>query len=331
MARRLYTVAEIALAVRARIDEMNRDSIDTSRDILPALNRALEYATDIYARYYPDPYIGHVEIPLTSGETEYELPEDVYEDRLVKVDVRYGSTSAYQDVQRISYQDIALYESDNITSTPFYYALTGRTIKLVPAGTDQYTLRLWYVKSPEQLVLPQGRITLINTSGSNNYLLVEGIGDELTTETDQLASYVNVINSRTGEVRGTLQVASIDGNKIRFRTIPSRGVDEPVLGRTVSGSLADVNAQRDDYICLITGTCVPYLASPTSNFIIQFAIAELSRQLGTNSTEEEQVLAKFEDQVKRTWAGREPTARVAKRSSAFGVPFRRWILTQKGN
>jgi hypothetical protein len=331
MARRLYTVAEIALAVRARIDEMNRDSIDTTRDIVPALNRALEYATDIYARYYPDPYIGKVEIPLVEGETEYDLPEDVYEDRLVKVDVRYSDTAAYQDVQRVSYQDIAMYESNHINSVPFYYSLTGRTLKLVPAGMSTYTLRLWYVKNPEQLVLPQGRITLVNTSGSNNYLLVDGIGDDLTTETDQLASYVNVINSRTGEVRGTLQIASIDGNKIRFRTVPSRYPDMTVLGRTISGSLADVGAERDDYICLITGTCVPYLASPTSNFIIQYAIAELSRQLGTNSAEEEQVLAKFEDQVKRTWAGREPTARVAKRSGAFGVPFRRWILTQKGS
>ena len=326
MARRLYTVADIAESVRARIDEMNRDSIDTERDIVPALNRALEYATDVYARVYPDPYIASVTVPLAANQTEYDIPEDVYEDRLVKVDL-YIPSSGYAEITRVSYKDLANYQANALTSDPYYYAITGRKIVVVPTpSSTTNSIRLWYVKNPEQLVLPQGRITLVNDT--NQYVVLNDIGESLTAETDELNSYINIINFRTGEIRGTFQIARIEDARVYIRTNPSQ---DRILGRDINISLADLSISREDYVCLSTGTCVPYLASPTSNFIIQYAIAELSRQLGVNSVEEEQVLAKFEKQVQNTWAGREPTTRIAKRNPAYGTPIRRWTLTQKGN
>lgn len=323
MARRLYTVEDIARSVRARIDEMNRDSVDTERDIVPALNRALEYATDIYARIYPDPYIAYESLDLVNGQAEYDIPDDVYEDRLVKVDVKV-TDNTYNEVQRVSYQNLALYETESKSNTPFYYAIIGRKIRLVPRPLGGYDLRLWFVKNPEQLVLPQGRITLVQPTGQ--YLVVDNVGSDLSTESDSLSNYINVINFRTGEIKATYQIASIDGSRIYIRTSPSQTTSQ---GRDIATTLVDTPITRDDYICLSTGTCVPYLASPTTNFIIQFAIAEISRQLGINSVEEEQVLAKFEKQVQTTWAGREVTTRVVKRSGAYGTPVRRWTLTQK--
>jgi len=323
MARPLQTVQQLADSVRARIDELNRDSIDTERDILPALNRALEYSVDIYAKHYPDPFLAYTTLDLTT-EQEYDLPEDVYEDRIVKLEAK-TSNSLFQEIQRISYRDLTAYESDAPTPAPYYYAVVGRKLRLLPAPSGSYDARLWYIKYPEQLVLPQGRITVIG--GNNQYVVVDNPGNDLSTEVDELNSFVNIINSRTGEVRATLQIASIDDGRITFRSSPSRA---EVFGKTVLTSLADVGAKRDDYICISSGTCVPYLASPTSNFLIQFSVAELSRQLGINSVEEEQVLSKFEDQVKRTWAGRETTIRVAKRSPAFGLPLRTWPLLTKG-
>lgn len=323
MARPLYTVEQLADSVRARIDELNRDSIDTERDILPALNRALEYSVDIYAKHYPDPFLAHTTLDLTTSQ-EYDLPEDVYEDRIVKLEAK-TSNNLFQEIQRISYRDLTAYESDAPTPAPYYYAVVGRKLRLLPAPSGSYDARLWYIKYPEQLVLPQGRITVIG--GNNQYVVVDNPGSDLSTEVDELNSFVNVINARTGEVRATLQIASIDDGRITFRSSPSR---PEVFGKAVSSNLTDTETKRDDYICLSSGTCVPYLASPTSNFLIQYAVAELSRQLGINSVEEEQVLSKFEDQVKRTWAGRETTIRVAKRSPAFGLPLRTWPLLTKG-
>lgn len=329
MARKLYTVKELADSVRSRIDELNRDTIDDARDILPALNRALEYAVDIYARQYPDPYITSTTIPLVSNDTDYTLPEDAYEDRVVKIDLIYNSSLFYQDLTRISYKDIATYESGGYATEPYYYAVIGRTIKVVPTPSGDSSLRVWYVKNPDELVLPQGRITVVNEGGQ--YLIVDNVGSDISTESDELANFINVINARTGEVRATFQVASVDDGRIYIRTTPT-GVPPrtEVLGRPLSTSLANLGIKADDYVCLATGTCVPYLASPTSNFLIQFSVAELSRQLGLNSVEEEQVLDKFEKQVKTTWAGRESTLRVRKRSAAYGSGVRPWPLRQKG-
>lgn len=327
MARPLYTVAEIADSVRARIDELNRDTIDTERDIVPALNRGLEYAVDIYARYYPDPFLAYTALPLTSSTQEYPLPEDVYEDRIVRLEIKTANNT-YQEVQRVSYKDITDFEADSPTNSPWYYAVIGRKIRLVPPPSGTYPARVWYIKNPDQLVLPQGRITLVNEA--NNYVVVDEIGSTLTTEADQLTSFVNIINGRTGEVKGSFQISLLDDGRINFRTVVSPGREE-VLGKTINTSMVDLGIQPDDYVCVVSGTCVPYLASPTTNFLIQYSVAELSRQLGINSVEEEQVLAKFEEQVKRTWSGREPTTRIVKRSPAFGSVIRPWPLTQKGN
>lgn len=323
MARPLYTVLDLAESVRARIDELNRDTIDTERDILPALNRALEYAVDIYAKHYPDPFLAYTTLDLTTSQ-EYSLPEGIYEDRIVKLEAK-TSTSLFQEIQRISYRDITAYESDAPTPVPYYYAVIGRKLRLVPAPSGTYDARLWYIKYPEQLVLPQGRITIIGNN--NQYVTVDEVGSSLSTEVDNLNSFVNVINARTGEVKGTLQIALIDDGRVTFRSSPSR---TEVFGKDIATSLLDLGIEKDDYLCVAAGTCVPYLASPTSNFLIQYAVAELCRQLGTNSVEEEQVLAKFEDQVKRTWAGRETTIRVAKRSPALGLPLRTWPILTKG-
>lgn len=322
MARPLQTVQQLSDSVRSRIDELNRDSIDPERDVLPALNRALEYAVDIYAKHYPDPFLEYTTLDLNSAQ-EYTLPESVYEDRIVKLEAK-TSANLYQEIQRISYRDITIYESENPTPAPYYYAVIGRRLRLVPPPSGVYDARLWYIKYPEQLVLPQGRVTVVG--GNNQYVIVDDIGPDLATETDNLNSFVNIINGATGEVRATLQVSSLDSGRITFRSSPTQ---PEVFNKIVGGSLLSSGVKKGDYICVAAGTCVPYLAAPTSNFLIQFAVAELSRQLGVNSVEEEQVLDKFEKQVQRTWAGRETSIRVSKRSQAFGVPLRNWPILSK--
>lgn len=319
MSRLLYTVSDLVSQVRSQLDETNRDSVDTDLDILPALNRGQDFASDIYARYYPEPLLTYTSVTLTSGQNEYDIPEDCFEDRIQKIEVEIAGT--YREVERISYRDISNYESGATTPVPYYYCVIGRKYRLVPAPTGANTLRLWYIRNPEKLVSPQGRITSIN-SGSN-YVIVDEAGDSLTTEADQLGSYVNWIDGQTGIIRASLQIASILSGKITFRSTPTRST---VLNRTISGSIPSAGAQ-DDYLAPIDGTSVLYFDRPTANFVIQYAVAEMSRRLGGNADFEERVLSTFEEQVRRTWVGREQQLRVKRRSQAWGTPTRRWYPT----
>lgn len=323
MARILYTVQNLVDEVRAQLDEQNQDSVSTTADIIPALNRAQDYAFDIYARKYPEPILAYATLPLISHQAEYDIPEDVFEDRVSKIEMRVpagsGAAATSREVQRVSYRDLTNYESTSVTNVPYYYAVIGRKIRFVPTPSGTYDARLWYLRNPEKLVLPQGRITILNTV--SNYVIVDSAGDSLTTESDQLGSYVNLVDGQTGVIKGTLQIQILSDNKLTFRTVPTRST---VLNRTVTGDLSSLSAAQDDYISPIEGICVPYYGRPTGNFLIQFAVSEISRKLGGAADLEEKILDKFEKQVERTWVGRETTLRIKKRSQNWGVPTRRW-------
>lgn len=319
----LLTVQDLVNQVRSQLDEANRDSISTEEDILPALNRSNDYAFDTYSRKYPEPILAYFRMPLVGQQAEYDIPENVFEDRIQKIEIEIPSGQTgnftYREVQRISYRDLSDYESATQTNNPYYYAIYGRKIRFVPAPTGTYAARIWYLKMPEKLMLPQGRVTILNSA--QNYCIVDSLGDNVTTEADQLGSYVNWIDGQTGEIRGTLQVQSLSDNKIAFRSSPAKST---ILNRPVTGDLSSISASENDYISPVDGTCVPYYGKPTCNFLIQYAVAELMRKLGGPADMENKVLEKFEQQVERTWVKRETTLRIKKRSQSWGSPLRRW-------
>jgi len=324
MPKLLYTVDNLVDEVRSVLDEQNRDSVDTDTDILPALNRAQDFAFDIYARKYPEPILFSSILDLKGGVSDYDIPENIFEDRVLKIDIAVPSgspRSTYREVTRISFRDLADYESSSVTNIPYYYCIIGRKIRLVPTPSGTYNARLWALRNPEKLVPSQGRITFVNTAG--NYVILDSTGSALTTEADQLGSYVNVVDGQTGNIKGTLQILSTNQNKISFRSVPTRAT---VLNRTISGSLTDLGIEQDDYLCHISGICVPYYGSPTGNFLIEFAVAEMVRKLGGQASAEEEILKKFEQQVERTWIGRERQTRVQKRNQSWGIPTRRWFF-----
>lgn len=323
MPRINYTVDNLVNEVRQQLDEMNRDSVSTEADILPTLNRAQDFAFDILTRKYPEPLLKYSTLDLQAGVSEYDIPEDVFEDRILKLEttVPVGVGRAnYIEIQRISYRDITNYESATISSFPLYYCIIGRKIRIVPQPSGSYDARMWVIRNPEKLVLPQGRVTVINAA--SNYIIVDEASGDLTSESDQLASYVNVIDGQTGEIRGTLQIQSVSDNKVTFRTVPS-AIRPTVFNREIS-KLEDIEIKPDDYICSVEGTCVPYFGRPTGNFLIQYAVAEITRKLGGAADTEEVILKKFEQQVERTWAGRQQDLRVKKKSNVWGTNTRRY-------
>lgn len=321
----LYTVQNLVDEIRQQLDEDNTDSIDTDKDILPALNRAQKYAFDILARKYPEPLLKYETLTLTGNQAEYDMPEGVFEDRVQKLEVEIPNSnglSQYEEVERRSYRDITRLESTCNAAIPKYYVIFSRTIRLIPAPSGAYNIRMWSLRNPEKLKLPQGRITVVDTV--NNYVTVDSQGDSLTTETDQLGSYVNFIDGQTGEIKGSAQIRILSNNRLTFRTSPLR---TSVLGRGISGSLVDLGIEEDDYISPIDGTCVPYYSEPVSNFMIEYSIAALTNKLEGDSNALQGLLSNLEEQVSRTWVGREQQLRIKRKSVAWNRPmgwYRGW-------
>lgn len=305
---RFRTVDDAVADVRSICDESNIATMDNNRDILPSLNRAQEYAYDILSKQYEDPLLlPPVTSSIAYGTSEITLPENIFEDRIQKIE--FENAGYFYECKRISYRDISSYETPSKVPIPAYYCLFGRTVRFLPSPDGSFRMRIWSLKEPDQLVVSQGRISAINIA--SNFIVVEDLGSSISTSADSLASYANVIDGQTGLIKLTLQVGSILGSRITFKTSPTRSV---VLNRTVSGVL-DTTIQADDYICAVQGTCVPSSSTALYNFLVQYTSNEMNRKLKNESSSDADILKKFEDQVRRSWVGREMTQRVKMRSS----------------
>jgi len=314
----LRTVDDLVAEVRSQLDEESVDSVDTDEDILPALNRAQDYGFNILARHYEEPLLTTTTIQLTPGTQEYRIPEDCFEDRVERVEMDTGA-GTYQEVVRISYRDISSYESAGRTAIPYYYCILGRRIRFVPAPDGIYSSRVWYLRTPERLVGVGGRI--IGTDTGTGEIYLNSVSSSIGTGIEDLSGYVNVVDGQTGEVRGTLQLSGVDPDTGVL--VVNGAATGSILGRQLTGDISTLDISEQDYICGVGGTCVPYFVQPLSNFMVQYAVAELTRKLGGDAGMEQSVLERFEKQVERTWVGRESTKRVRRRNGFWPRTTRR--------
>lgn len=322
MAARFKTVDDLLSDVRSMIDEDNIENIDDERDLLPALNRAQDYAANILSRHYESPMLTKVDLTISSDEQEYDIPEDAFEQRVEKLEMYINRL--YYPIQRIEYRDISMYETPTRVNVPNYYCIVGKKIRFVPPPSGTYPARMWYLKDPDPLVASQGRITRVNAA--SNYIVVDEVGGDLTPTSDNLKSFVNIIDGQSGRIKATLQIKAINGGRITFKTALDGGRTE-VHGRVVDTEMAtagDNLVEIDDYVCLAEGTCVPFFQKPFSNFMVQYAVAEITRKLGGAADMELRVLQDLEKQVERSWVGREQSKRIKKRSRNWWLTSRRW-------
>lgn len=315
---RNLTTDELIQDVRSLLDEENNATLDDEADIIPALNRAQDVAANILSRHYESPLITNKTVQLQAGQDSYQIPEEAFEQRLEKVEVFINRI--YYPIKRLNYRDVSLYETPTRVNVPYYYVIIGQEFKLLPSPTAAYPLRIWYIRDPEPLAKQQGRIQVVNEGA--NYVTVDAPGSKLTTEMDQLGSYVSIVDGNSGLVKGHLQILSITDGKITFRGTPVR---TSVQNCEIVGTLTDMGVQPDDYLAPIGGTCIPAMKKPWSNYLIQYAVAELNRKLGGDTTVQEQVRKELEQIVERSWVGRESSLRVTKRNKNWEIPTRRFF------
>jgi hypothetical protein len=307
------TVNDLIAEVRSLLNNDNQYGIDDTLDIIPALNRAKDKAYTVLSKQYKEPLLTYRTVSFPSNQDYLDLPEDAFQDRLEKIQCSLGD-GQYVDVERISFQDSTRYERSGTGFYPRFYCIVGRQIRFFPQASSGTSFRIWLIGAPEQLVLSQGRITTV--SEDNNYLLLDEPGEDLTSAMDQLDSYVNIIDSSTGTVKGSLQIRSIADQRVTFKTSPTRST---VYGKTITDSLTDLGVEQDDYVCSIKGSCVPLANKIVRNFLIQYAVADIK---GSGNDEgailAKNVLDSFEKEMESTWVGREITLKVKRKSKQWG-------------
>ncbi len=299
--------------IRSQIDENNSSELDDTLDVLSSINRGFDVALGIVNRRYQSSLVRSLDVSIVPGQDTYPIPDDAFSEDLVKVEVRVGGY--YQEVRRVDYKDATNLEAP-IQGVPQYYEIVGNEYRTFPAPAGITGLRIWYTKDPGPLVMEHGRVSVVGVAGLPNYCVLESLlSDTLSTDVPSEEAFVNWVDGATGEIRASLQVASISNNRVAFRPTPSR---TEVQGRTIVGAIPST-AKVGDYICPIDGSCIPPLRKPLTGFLIAHATADIQAvKFGGDAGVVFSLRDKFEDEVKSVWAGRENSLRVKRKSTTWG-------------
>ena len=282
--------------VRSIISERNGEGLDDELDILPALNRGQDKACSILAKHHADPLFKLLAVTLITNQTDYDIPEDALEDRIVKMEVNINSR--YLEMKRVRPTDFGLYETPATSTIPLAYGIIGRKYRILPQTSAVYPLRMMYMFQPPKLALQQGRITAVDTA-TETFTIAE-LNADLTTAVLEDTSYLSIIDGQTGMRKGVVRVSSKTSTATQQRITIATSIGS---GRTtldnvaVNTTLVGLGAAVDDYICFAPDTCISILRAPVLNFITADG---------------------FEDDVKSLWAGQEQDLRVKSRSSIWG-------------
>jgi hypothetical protein len=309
----MATVNELIDQVRQQTDESNVDYIPDD-EIISALDRGQRAALNIVARKFPDMFYATSAITTVSGTYDYDIPRAAAGRRISHVEVEIGEST--YPMNRIDLAKASNYKSSATTTRPVYFSISKNTVSLYPAPSGGLTVNLYYQRRSEPLVKQQGQITVIDDA--NNVVAIDAVGSSLTTSTTGFGCYVNFIDRVTGAVKGTCQLSAIDTD-VKELTLKSSGLTRSsVLDKTVSTSLP-TDLEVDDYVCLVTGTCVPELDEMYTDYVIQYAIVEIKRRFGESIQEEMIALNQLQNELEKMWAGRKQAGRVRKANSAWPI------------
>jgi len=299
------TVDDLISQIRSATDELNTE-YESDAEILQTLNRAQRNATNIISRKYPDLFTKSVNI-TTDGGYFYDIPPEAAGRRILHVEC-YLNQIAY-GMNRVTEIQATNYRTNAQSSRPLYYVMAKNQLELLPRPTSGVVVKLYYLDRSQPLVTSQGRITLVDSG--DNLVQLDSIGASLSTTVTGFSSYVNFIDYNTGAVKGTCQIAAINttSKEVTFKT--SGLTRTTVLGMPISTSIP-ADLAEDDYVCLVTGTCVPELDDVYCDFLLQYSVVDIRRRFGEPLNEELEALDRIGKELEAMWAGRRSPGRVRK-------------------
>jgi hypothetical protein len=318
MALNRYLVDSVIEEVRLICGESNVGGVDDAL-ILRLLNSAQEEAAQLLSRNYPEPLLTYTDITLTS-EQDYEIPENCFEGRVLKCEAITSNSCSNYPMTRRDYNDdiISAYATSSTSQIPEAWIQIGTTnsIRVFPTPSPGATLRMWYCRKPDDLVVSQGRIKSLPAGGISVEL--DAIGDVITSNQDEDGSHLSIIDGQTGLRKAILEVVSISTitNVITFNLTP---LTTEIEGESVVAP--DFTAQKikvGDYVCLAPYTCLPSIRAPLIRYIVQYATAMVQTQLGADHAVQFQMLQKLQKFVESMDTGKQNHRRVKMNSDAYG-------------
>ena len=315
------TTEDLIQQVRDVTDEDNTTDVQDVF-IIRMLNRAQQSIVHELTKKYSSHFF--VESYYTSSDfindaqgrlRVLQLPKQNFSYRIHNVDAKIGNVW-YPVPQSPAIETIGL-DFNNQSSLPVAYRIQGDDLYIYPDIQSVSSFRLRYAFRAPKLVATQGRITGFSTS--NNTITLNSLGSGLTTSVDTLGAFINVIDGQTGRIKATLQVGGIN-TTTKVLTIKTSSLSRTtVFGYTVASSLPS-DIALDDYVCLGSGTCVPFLTMDLTNYHVELASFYTKRSLGTVESADFSERENIMKELSSFWSGRENTLRI-RRGGRISHPF----------
>lgn len=217
--------SNLILQVREKLFEM-QETVITDGMILKNLNEAYRIAYDVFSKGNASYVAEYRELKISAGTNKYPIPRDIYNKRIVSVDVSYpnGRDERF-GLEKINWDKMKNYLSDHTFyhSYPVAWTTLRNDIYVYPS----YSTSLWITVIPdmEKLGLMAGKVV----SYSDDEIQLSSI----TKHIDKLPDYENIVtvsDFKTGQVKHTLYVEEVKGETLVLGKHPSRETyeDQPI-------------------------------------------------------------------------------------------------------
>ena len=315
------TTEDLIQQVRDITDEDNTNDISPEL-IIRMLNRSQQALVTELVRKYTPHFMNELYYTASDFTTDdqgrlrvLQLPKQSFAFRVLNVDAKIG-TGWYAVRQSPAITTIGL-DFNNQASLPVVYRIQGDKLYLYPDASAITNLRIRFSFRAPKLVPTQGRIT--NFSSDTSTIVLDAVGSGLSTSVDTLAAFINVIDHLTGRIKATLQVSGIN-TTTKTLTIKTTSLSRStVFGYTV-GTALPTDIALDDYVCLASGTCVPFLSMDLTNYHVEIAGFFVKRALGTVDTADFSERDKVMEAASSFWTGRDYSLRI-RRKRKLTHPF----------
>lgn len=154
-----FTYATIKNQIENELDLLEETFIDDS-ELLGYVNEAIDIAESYIHNLHEDYFLTNYPLPLVAGTTEYDLPTDIYANK-IRI-VMYDDSPTQQDSKNEAYEIKRIKKLSDLpwfnTNDAYQYILTnstsgGQKIKFypIPRDTQSNWVTIWYIRNAARL------------------------------------------------------------------------------------------------------------------------------------------------------------------------------------
>lgn len=284
-------VNKLISQIRVQTENENEAAIEDS-EILQYLNDAQERLHAVVSAKYPKVFLETKEYNIVTGQSDYELPVNVFLDNKV-LNVEYSYTGDTEDYYPLD--PITLKERTNYSGYPVNYIRRSGKVTLDPIpDSPSGKIRVEYVKRIRHLDKRRGVIDLITTDSSTITSLVLDTSNSLAIDTDAFedVEYVCLVDKY--------------GN-VGYANIPVDSIDSSTGSVTITSGYSfgtGESASPGDYIVIGENTSThSEFPRNCERYLIAYASWKLlKRDSSADYAEQQQELLAMEDDIVNSFA-----------------------------